>query len=115
MRVRTVLSIVNFAILGIVILVVLLYPSLDVEAFYFLLGWMIASFALFYLPLGGRRAGAGPPLGSAGAGFPGADPAAPGAPPAAPLGSLGFCIYCAAPMTPGTPTCPACGYAAPRF
>lgn len=121
MLVRTLLTLVNFVIFGATIGVVLLYPQYDAVAFYFLLGWMVASFALFYLPFANRRVGgapasasvsttAGGPLPSAGAG-----PTLPAPPTTAPVATLGFCIYCASPLPVGAARCPACGHAVPNF
>jgi hypothetical protein len=121
MLVRTLLTLVNFAIFGATIGLVLLYPQYDTVAFYFLLGWMVSSFALFYLPVANRRVGgaagtsAAPgPLPSGAPAAPGA-PSAPSAPAAPPVASLGFCVYCAAPLPVGTTRCPACGHAVPNF
>ncbi|HTT73801.1 MAG TPA: hypothetical protein VMG99_06620 [Thermoplasmata archaeon] len=118
MLVRTLLTIVNFAIFGVTIGVVLAFPAYDTVAFYFLLGWMVASFALFYLPFAGRRVGGGgpaPPPGGSTFGPGPLDPGATAAPAGRPLASsLGFCIYCAAPLPGGATTCPACGHAVPQ-
>jgi hypothetical protein len=116
MLVRTVLTLVNFTIFGIVIAVVLLYPGLDAIAFYFLLGWMIASFALLYMPFANRRiGGSAPPTDTETNPFlAGTGPASP-LPSSPPVSTLGFCIYCAAPLPVGASVCPACGHAVPHF
>ncbi len=119
MLVRTLLTLVNFAIFGVVIGVVLVYPQFDAVAFYFLLGWMVASFALFYLPIASRRVGGAPAAPTTQGPLPtGSSPtagAAPAVPATAPASSLSFCVYCAADLPAGATRCPACGHALPNF
>ena len=115
MYVRTLLTLVNFTIFGITIAIVILFPRYDTLTFFFLLGWMVASFALFYLPFSSRRVGGSSTSTTDTNPFTaGATASADGA-PAPPLASpLGFCIYCAAPLSPGATVCPTCGHAVPR-
>ncbi len=115
MIVRTLLTIVNFTIFGITIGVVLVFPQFDNVAFYFLLGWMVASFTLFYLPVARRRVGgpAPPENGTTPLSPSGNPPTAPSVPPSA--SPLGFCIYCAAPLPLGASICPTCGHAVAHF
>lgn len=114
MIVRTLLTLVNFAIFGVTIGVVLAFPQYDSIAFYFLLGWMVASFALFYLPFAGRRVGGRPAAGADTAPLTSSGPAvAPSG--SAPAAHLGFCIYCAAPLPTGALACPSCGHSVPSY
>jgi len=113
MIIRTLLTIINLATFAAAIGVLIALPQYSAFAFYFLVGWMVASLILFYQPWASR------PLGAHAA------PAAPGTPapgpaaarPSAPLPSggpatapLDFCVYCAAPLAPQVPKCTACGH-----
>jgi hypothetical protein len=111
MLLRTLLTLVNLATIGVAVAVLLAYPAYSNIAFYFLLGWMFISLALMYSPRASR---------------PVTTPASPGmtVTSASPLASsaghehassIGFCMYCAAPLAPGTDRCPACGRTLPHF
>jgi len=114
MKARTVLTIVNFAIVFAVIGVLLVYPQFSGFAFYFLIGWLVAGLVLFYQPWMSRPVGAGNPAPT---------PAAAGTAPAptgfragpvssapAPPARLDFCVYCAAPLASTESRCAACGH-----
>jgi len=110
MIIRTLLTLVNLATFVVVISVLLLFPQYGAFAFYFLVGWMVASLVLFYQPWASRPVGtrASPtPSGSGpAAAFPNAPmPTGPSAPSA-----LDFCVYCAAPIGPNVTKCAACGH-----
>ena len=114
---RTVLTIVNFAIVVAVIGVLLVYPQFSGLAFYFLVGWLVAGLVLFYQPWSSRPVG-GPTAAPAAAGAPSASGSpGVGAPlPSAPASApLDFCVYCAAPIAPTASSCAACGHPRGRF
>jgi len=108
---RTLLTLVNLSTFAAAIAVLLVFPQYSAYAFYFLVGWMVASLVLFYQPWASRPIGAGAPAPGPG---PAAAPAFPSAPapvagaPAPP--PLDFCIYCAAPLAVGSTKCAACGH-----
>ncbi|HTZ61296.1 MAG TPA: hypothetical protein VMC82_01435 [Thermoplasmata archaeon] len=112
MQLRTLLTILNFASIGITIVILIEYPSLAPDVFYVLLGWIFGSLALIYSPWAARPVtGTAPPRGpSVSADVPLVSPASPQH-----ASALGFCLYCATPIEPGTARCPACGRALPHF
>ncbi|HTW39547.1 MAG TPA: hypothetical protein VMF04_01635 [Thermoplasmata archaeon] len=108
---RSVLTLVNFATIGVAIAVLIFFPQYSAIAFYVLLGWMVGSLALVYSPWASRPIGGGAPPGPA---------SADTTPLSAATGhvhssTIGFCMYCAAPIEPGTARCPACHRALPHF
>lgn len=107
MHLRAVLTIINFAVVGIALAIFFLYPSLATIAVYAVLIWMFSSLFIFYLPFGSRHIRpTGPPFGpgAGSAGFGGA----PSGPPLASSG-IGFCIYCGTHLATGATSCPVCG------
>ena len=117
MILRTLLSIVYLAVVGVGLVVELVYPAVAGFLLYGLLAWFIATLFLYRLPVMSRRIGAraspsatatpAPPLGSFGTPLPSTSG------PVGSFGSLAFCAYCAAPIEPGTPVCPSCGHRIP--
>jgi hypothetical protein len=112
MQLRTLLTFVNFGMIGLAVVVLLAYPQWAGDAFYLLLGWMFGSFVLIYSPWGARPVGGSTATPSISV--------SPDAPLSASSGhehasSIGFCMYCAAPLEPGTARCPSCGRSLPHF
>jgi hypothetical protein len=115
MMLRTLLTLVNFACIAAAIGVLYAFPQYAALAFYVLLGWMFASFALMYHPWASRsvsmptRSG----VGGSGVGLSADSPLSSAGHEHA--SSIGFCMYCAAPLAPGTDRCPSCGRTLPHF
>jgi hypothetical protein len=109
MIVRTLLTIFNLATFVAVIAVLLLFPQYGAFAFYFLVGWMVASLVLFYQPWASRQIGARAASATSGAGPAPSFPNAPLPSAATPPAALDFCVYCAAPLGPNVTKCTACG------
>ncbi len=124
------LTLINFALLGIAIVVYFFAPLFATIFLYILIAWMFASLVLFYLPISRRQIGrpatgaprsvapptaaaptlsTGAPLPSGSAGGRSASPplSSPGS--AAPQ-PIGFCIYCGAHLATNSGFCPACGH-----
>jgi hypothetical protein len=111
--VRTLVTIVYVAAVGVAIVLQFFIPGLALYLLYALLGWFIVSIFVYRLPVMSRPvfgSGRGPTV-SAGA------PLSTGVPLASSPGGtqLSFCAYCATPVEPGTPVCPACHHAIPVF
>ena len=98
---RTLLSLVNLAVLAAVTTVWLTLPAYSTYAVYGCLGWIVAALALMYSAWGNR------PVGATAAPAPLATGTSGGGP-----GALDFCIYCGTTFGPGATRCAACGRAA---
>ena len=116
MILRTLLSLVNLAVIAATVFIWFELPAIANVALYALVGWMFATFVVMYSPWGNRRVTATSSGGSAPSGSPFAAPA----PTSLPLASnpssapaLDFCIFCAATLPAGSPRCPACGHPVP--
>jgi hypothetical protein len=111
--VRTLVTVVYVAAVGVAIALQYFIPGLALYLLYGLLGWFIVSIFVYRLPVMSRpvfSSGRAPTV-SAEA------PLSIGVPLASSPGGtqLNFCAYCATPVEPGTPVCPACHHAIPVF
>jgi hypothetical protein len=116
---RTLVSIVNFVVILVAVVLYLEWPALGTWVVYVLFGWILLTFILMYSSLGNRRvtsaasqpAGAGPAFGSVN---PFEGPPAPPAP--APVhggpapAPIDFCLFCGTTLPAGAARCPACGH-----
>jgi len=107
---RTLLTMINLTTFAIAIGVLLVFPQYSAYAFYFLVGWMVASLVLFYQPWASRPIGAAAAVAAPAAGPAPAIPTTPVAPSGPASAPLDFCIYCAAPIANDATKCTACGH-----
>ncbi len=113
MLVRTLVTIVYLAAVGVAIALQFYIPGLAEVLLYALLAWFIVSIFVYRMPVMSRPVFAS---GGSAAGSPPA-PLSIGVPLTSnPTGTqLTFCAYCATPVEPGTPICPSCHHTIPSF
>lgn len=109
---RALLSLVNVAVAGAVLVVWYRYPHYAAYTLYALFGWIVVSFSLAWVvrgvPTGGMPgASSGGSTARLGSGSSGGTSFASA--PSEPI-ELPFCIFCAADLPVGAPRCPACGH-----
>lgn len=111
MLVRTLVSIVNLAIFGVIIALEFLLPTLGGYLFWIIIAYFVGTLFFFRSPVMSRPITFGKPK-----------PAAPNAPLPSSAGaasssssSLGFCVHCGTLLSPGQIACPSCGRNQPVF
>ncbi len=114
-RVRTIFSLTNLAMLGAAVGFWIFLPQYAAYAVYAFLGWTVVGFALLFTPWANRAPTSSPPGPTSAASGPGPDAGSRPLPSGAATPSIDFCVFCAADLPPEATRCPSCGHVARRF
>jgi hypothetical protein len=113
MLVRTLVSIVNLAIFGVIIALEFLLPALGGYLFWIIIAYFVGTLFFFRSPAMSRQVSFGRPKPVA---PPAPLPSSTGAaPPTSASSSLGFCVHCGTLLSPGQIACPSCGRSQPVY
>ncbi|MCI4344710.1 MAG: zinc ribbon domain-containing protein [Thermoplasmata archaeon] len=111
MLVRSLVSIVNLAIFGVIIALEFLLPTLGGYLFWIIIAYFVGTLFFFRSPVMSRQITFGRPKPAS---TPTPLPSSSGGTPLS-SNALGFCVHCGTLLSPGQIACPSCGRSQPVF